>query len=196
MRNLCILAVLALPSVAAQAQSAAPVEPAPSLSAAECAVWARETSFAQSVATHDTTAFAEHLHPQAVFGAKQPRPTRGRDAIAESWAGLIAGTKVILHWYPAMVAIGGESDIAYANGKRDFETMPAKIPVFYGVYPSIGHGGTYNQDNGGAFGVAAVAWLKWQLMNDTSAKGRGYFVGANCGICTDANWQVQSRGLP
>ena len=94
-----------------------------------------------------------------------------------------------------IIVTGGESDIAYANGKRDFETMPAKIPVFYGVHPSVGHGGTYNQDNGGPFGVAAVAWLKWQLMNDTSAKGKGYFVGSNCGICGDSNWQVASRSL-
>ena len=79
---------------------------------------------------------------------------------------------------PVIIVTGGEKDIAYANGKRDFETMPAKIPVFYGVYPSVGHGGTYNEDNGGAFGVAAVAWLKWQLMNDTSASGKGYFVGS------------------
>jgi hypothetical protein len=95
-----------------------------------------------------------------------------------------------------IIVTGGETDIAYANGKRDFETMPAKIPVFYGVYPSVGHGGTYNEDNGGAFGVAAVAWLKWQLMNDTSAKGRGYFVGPGCGVCGDAKWQVASRALP
>jgi dienelactone hydrolase len=61
---------------------------------------------------------------------------------------------------PVIIVTGGESDIAYANGKRDFETMPARVPVFYGVYPSVGHGGTYNQDNGGAFGPAAVAWLK------------------------------------
>lgn len=94
-----------------------------------------------------------------------------------------------------IIITGGESDIAYANGKRDFETMPAKIPVFYGVHPSVGHGGTYNQDNGGPFGVAAVAWLKWQLMNDTSAKGKGYFVGPNCGICGDSTWQVTSRSL-
>ena len=94
-----------------------------------------------------------------------------------------------------IIITGGESDIAYANGKRDFETLPAKIPVFYGVYPSVGHGGTYNQDNGGPFGVAAVAWLKWQLMNDTSAKGKGYFVGPNCGICGDSNWKVASRSL-
>jgi hypothetical protein len=96
---------------------------------------------------------------------------------------------------PVIIVTGGESDIAYVNGKRDFETMPAKIPVFYGVYPSVGHGGTYNEDNGGPFGAAAVAWLKWQLMNDTSAAGKGYFVGANCGICSDAKWQKASRTL-
>jgi hypothetical protein len=96
---------------------------------------------------------------------------------------------------PVIIVTGGEKDIAYANGKRDFETMPAKIPVFYGVYPSVGHGGTYNEDNGGPFGVAAVAWLKWQLMNDTSAKGKGYFTGATCGICGDAKWQTASRSL-
>jgi hypothetical protein len=94
-----------------------------------------------------------------------------------------------------IIVTGGESDIAYANGKRDFETMPARIPVFYGVYPSVGHGGTYNQDNGGPFGVAAVAWLKWQLMNDTGATGKGYFVGAGCGICGDSMWQIASRSL-
>lgn len=94
-----------------------------------------------------------------------------------------------------IIVTGGESDIAYENGKRDFELMPAKVPTFYGVYPSVGHGGTYNQDNGGAFGVAAVAWLTWQLMGDTSAAGRGYFVGESCGICKDENWQSASRSL-
>jgi len=94
-----------------------------------------------------------------------------------------------------IIITGGESDIAYANGKRDFETMPARIPVFYGVYPSVGHGGTYNEDNGGAFGVAAVAWLKWQLMNDTTAKGKGFFVGSSCTLCANPQWKTDSRSL-
>jgi hypothetical protein len=94
-----------------------------------------------------------------------------------------------------IIVTGGESDIAYANGKHDFEVMPESVPAFYGVYPSVGHGGTYNQDNGGPYGIAAVAWLKWQLMGDTSAAGRGYFVGDDCGICKDTNWQVDSRSL-
>lgn len=95
-----------------------------------------------------------------------------------------------------IIVTGGESDIAYANGKRDFEDLPADVPVFYGVYPSVGHGGTYSQDNGGAYGTAIVAWLKWQLMDDVSAAGRGFFVGENCGICQDPNWEVDSRSLP
>jgi dienelactone hydrolase len=94
-----------------------------------------------------------------------------------------------------IIVTGGESDIAYANGKRDFEVVPARIPVFYGVHPSVGHGGTYNQDNGGPFGRVAVAWLKWQLQGDKSAMGRGYFVGDECGICQDASWQVGARAL-
>lgn len=96
---------------------------------------------------------------------------------------------------PVIIVTGGESDIAYANGKRDFEVMPARVPVFYGVYPSVGHGGTYNEDNGGAFGVAAVAWLKWQLMNDTTAKGKGYFVGSSCTLCANPQWKTDSRSL-
>ena len=92
-----------------------------------------------------------------------------------------------------IIVTGSEKDIAFANGKRDFETMPAKIPVFYGVYPSVGHGGTYNEDNGGAFGVAAVAWLKWQLLNDSGASRS--FVGSDCRLCTDPQWQTASSSL-
>jgi dienelactone hydrolase len=94
-----------------------------------------------------------------------------------------------------ILVTGGESDVAYPNAKRDFESLPAKVPVFYGVYPSVGHGGTYNEDNGGAYGVAAVAWLKWQLQGDTSAKGRGFFTGNDCVVCKDEKWIINSRAL-
>jgi dienelactone hydrolase len=95
----------------------------------------------------------------------------------------------------AIIITGGDSDIAHNNGKADFESMPARIPVFYGVYPSVGHGGTYSQDNGGPFGKIAVAWLKWQLNGDKSAAGKGYLVGKNCVPCKDPNWQIQTRSL-
>lgn len=94
-----------------------------------------------------------------------------------------------------IIITGGESDIAYLNGKKDFETLPTHIPVFYGVYPSVGHGGTYTQDNGGPYGKIAVPWLKWQLDGDAGATGKGYFTGDSCVPCKDANWIVQSRSL-
>lgn len=95
-----------------------------------------------------------------------------------------------------IIITGNESDVAYANGKRDFESLPAKVPVFYGVHSPVGHGGTYSQDNGGAFGPMAVAWLKWQLQGDRGATGRGYFVGDTCSVCKDSTWTVNSRSLP
>jgi hypothetical protein len=94
-----------------------------------------------------------------------------------------------------IIMTGGESDIAYENGKRDFEVMPASVPVFYGSYPSVGHGGTYSQDNGGAYGKAIVAWLKWQLQGDNSEAARGFFVGVDCALCQDPNWVTDSRSL-
>jgi hypothetical protein len=94
-----------------------------------------------------------------------------------------------------LLITGGESDIAYANAKADFENVPAKIPTFYGVYPSVGHGGTYGQDNGGPYGKVAVPWLKWQLDGDTGATGKAYFVGDSCVPCKDSNWQIQRKNL-
>lgn len=94
-----------------------------------------------------------------------------------------------------ILVTGGESDVAYPNSKRDFESIDESVPVFYGVYPSVGHGGTYYQNNGGAYGVAALAWLKWQLQGETGPAGRGFFVGDACGICRDDNWVIESRSL-
>lgn len=96
---------------------------------------------------------------------------------------------------PLILITGGESDIAYANGKRDFEVIPDHVPMFYGVYPSVGHFGTYSEDNGGEFGRVIVGWLKWHLLDDMSDKGKGLFVGEDCGLCANPDWQVQSKNM-
>ncbi len=154
----------------------------------------RSSRFYQKVDTTHVAAMGMSCGGLMAYGASADP----RVATVGIWnSGLIQPDEKIfagLH-SPVIIVNGGESDIAYANGKRDFETLPVRVPVFYGVYPSVGHGGTYNQDNGGAFGVAAVAWLKWQLMNDTSRTGKGYFVGAQCGLCTDTQWKTNSRSL-
>lgn len=114
----CAVMVLSwLPSVA---HAIAPPTPA---DIARCEVWARELSFAQSVADHDTNAFAAHLHPFAVFGVSRPNPQRGDRQILEAWAGLIAGRETRLWWYPQYVHAGGDASIVSSSGPALYQDV-------------------------------------------------------------------------
>lgn len=113
---------------AAQAQPP-PQPPAIAMSADECAVWARERSFAQSVEAHDAAAFAAHLHPGTVFigGAGA---TRGADAVVAQWAPLLAADGP-LRWHPERVVIGGDPDTALSMGPYWLrEDRPGLAPRF------------------------------------------------------------------
>ena len=81
-----------------------------------CQVWARETSFAQSVADHDAAAFAAHLHPDAVFVGGNNVGTHGAQAIAGEWAGLVAGKGPQLRWYPDAVDVAADGQLALSRG--------------------------------------------------------------------------------
>jgi ketosteroid isomerase-like protein len=107
----------------------------------ECAVWARELSFAQSVADHDAAAFASHVHADAAFGAGRPAPIRGRDAITRRWGGIIEGKTVALAWYPSRVTIGGTGDVAWSSGPALFEDLAsgAKERYSLGGFHSVWH---------------------------------------------------------
>lgn len=120
------------------AAQATPPAPTPRLTPAECEVWARELSFAQSVADHDAAAFAAHLHEHAVFGARRAQPTRGRDAIAARWAGIVSGEALQLQWYPTMVAIGGDGDLAWSSGPALYRSAgPDGTRLALGAYQSL-----------------------------------------------------------
>jgi ketosteroid isomerase-like protein len=123
----------------AAAQDTAP--PAPSMSAAECEVWARELGFARSVAEHDAAAFAEHVNPDAAFNAGKPEPLRGRARIAAGWADIVAGKGLLLSWYPSRVTIGGVPDVAWSSGPALFEwpDRPAAQRYALGTYHSVWH---------------------------------------------------------
>jgi len=92
---------------------------------------------------------------------------------------------------PTLYILGGESDIAYANGMDDFQRIN-HVPVAVANLP-VGHGGTYHLENGGSAAQVAVNWLQWQLRGD--AQARAFFVGDACGLCTDGEWTLQSKGL-
>jgi len=90
---------------------------------------------------------------------------------------------------PAIYILGGPTDIAYANGMDDFNRI-AHVPVAVANLP-VGHGGTFNQPNGGAAASVAVSWLDWQLRGDTKSAKR--FVGEDCGLCQDSQWSLQRK---
>jgi predicted acyl esterase len=90
---------------------------------------------------------------------------------------------------PTLYILGGETDIAYANGMDDFKRIK-HVPAYLGNLVGVGHGGTYWQPNGGQAAAAVVAWLDWQLRGDRRAAKT--FVGKDCGLCKDPAWQFSA----
>lgn len=93
---------------------------------------------------------------------------------------------------PVLYILGGPTDIAYANGMDDFKQIQ-HMPVAVANLP-VGHGGTYNEPNGGLAAQVAVDWLNWQLRGDRKAAQR--FVGERCGLCTDSKWTLDRKNFP
>jgi hypothetical protein len=105
---------------------------------------------------------------------------------------MAVGKDVLLKLHSPVIYInGGEKDIAYANGMDDFAKID-KVPVGMANL-DVGHGGTYNQPNGGEFGRVAAGWLKWQLKKDETA-GK-MFSGESCGLCKDDKWKFEKKKM-
>jgi hypothetical protein len=92
---------------------------------------------------------------------------------------------------PVFYLLGGETDIAYANGMDDFKRID-NVPVFV-ANRDVGHGGTFSQPHGGDWAMASVAWLKWQLEGDAEA-GK-LFTGTPPGLAKMAGWTVDKKNI-
>ncbi|CAI4214352.1 unnamed protein product [Parascedosporium putredinis] len=88
---------------------------------------------------------------------------------------------------PIFYFLGGPSDIAYANGERDYVNLPADTPKWKGNL-AVGHMGTYAAANGGKFGVAASHWARWILRGD--AEAAGFFTGSGTETAEADGWEV------
>lgn len=69
--------------------------------------------------------------------------------------------------HPVLYINGGPTDIAYKNGADDYRLI-TKVPVTSMNLPT-GHGGTFNQPEGGQFAQVGARWLDWRL------KGHGEY---------------------
>jgi hypothetical protein len=93
---------------------------------------------------------------------------------------------------PTLYLLGGERDIAYANGMDDYRQIN-HVPVFV-ANMDVGHGGTYSQVHGGEFASVATAWFKWQLKGQSEA-GK-MFTGDPAGMAENKNWRYEKKNMP
>jgi len=93
---------------------------------------------------------------------------------------------------PTLYILGGEKDIAYANGMDDFKNIN-QVPVFV-ANMEVGHGGTYSQPHGGEFAKVATAWYQWQLKGDKEAAKM--FTGNPAGLSKNPLWKIEKKNIP
>ena len=93
---------------------------------------------------------------------------------------------------PVLLVNGHEPDFMMAPSRATYEAIQT-VPVFYGARHKAGHLGTMEHPGGGEFANVAWKWALWQLKGDKQAGAM--FVGAKCGLCTNSNWDVETKRL-
>ena len=93
---------------------------------------------------------------------------------------------------PVLLINGHERDFMLARSKATYDAIES-LPAFYGARHGAGHTATAYHAGGGEFANVASSWLLWQFKGDRKASAM--FVGAKCALCTNANWDVESKRL-
>jgi dienelactone hydrolase len=93
---------------------------------------------------------------------------------------------------PVLLINGSDPDFMLATSLATFD-MINNLPVFYGARHNAGHTATVFHPGGGEYANVASNWLLWTFKGDKKA-GK-MFAGKNCSLCTNANWDVKSKGI-
>ena len=93
---------------------------------------------------------------------------------------------------PVLLINGSEPDFMMATSAATFDLIN-HVPAFYGARHNAGHTATVFHPGGGEFANVASNWLMWTFKGDK--KAGAMFVGKNCGLCTNPNWDVRSKGI-
>jgi dienelactone hydrolase len=94
---------------------------------------------------------------------------------------------------PVLLINGGDPDFMKGPSNATYQAIE-KLPAFYGSRHGVGHAATMFYPGGGEFANVASDWALWQLKQDRKAGAR--FTGAKCGLCTNTDWDVESKHLP
>ena len=90
---------------------------------------------------------------------------------------------------PMFYLIGGPGDSAYGNSAKDFQRIE-NIPVVR-INTHDGHLGTYYERHGGAYAVAVLKWLDWQLKGDISKAA--FFLTDEALKWEQPDWSVERK---
>jgi ketosteroid isomerase-like protein len=102
--------VATIPSDALSGQSA-PAAPA----VLTRQVFAAESSFAATMASRDSIAFATFLAPDAIFFG-ETSVLRGKSAVVDGWRALFAGPTPPFSWKPETVEVSASGTLAHSSG--------------------------------------------------------------------------------
>jgi hypothetical protein len=92
---------------------------------------------------------------------------------------------------PMFLMTGGGDTLATRSGHQQPVFDDVNQPVFWGTLANASH--LYATGAIGDFRGPATAWFRAQLMGDAAA--RALFYGASCGLCSDASWTVERKGI-
>lgn len=92
---------------------------------------------------------------------------------------------------PVLLINGHERDFMLEASAANFD-MIEHLPVFYGARHNAGHTATVFHPGGGEFANVASNWVLWLFKNDSQAGEM--FAGNDCALCTNPNWDTQSKG--
>ena len=93
---------------------------------------------------------------------------------------------------PVLLINGGDVDFMYEPAQTNFEIID-HVPVFYGARENAGHTATVFHPGGGEFANVASNWLRYVFKGDSEAGAM--FIGSECSLCTDVNWETMSKGF-
>jgi hypothetical protein len=92
---------------------------------------------------------------------------------------------------PVLFINGGEVDFMMEPSKDNYARVTQ--PAFYGSRDNAGHSATMFHPGGGEFANVAWSWLGYIFKDDREAAKM--FVGKDCSLCTNENWQTASKEL-
>lgn len=93
---------------------------------------------------------------------------------------------------PVLLINGHERDFLMAASRATYDAI-THVPAFYGARHDAGHTATVRHPGGGEFANVAANWVKWQFKKD--AEAAKMFVGDDCSLCTNPNWDTESKGF-